>query len=366
MNDAERLRRVMEYSPVDRVPNYELGLWWQTAQKWRSKGMELPCDFRCGISSFGIDRRDFIDVHYGMCPPFEREIMEKGEGFLLLRDVDGIVKKVHSNHQGRCPEYGMDEFISYPVSSQEDFKKITRRYIADDPARYKEGWDQKLSGEYPIFLGYQKPIYGFYSFAREWMGIEQVAYGWYENPSLMQEMMEFIAHFIMEASKKAMDELKRIDCVIIHDDYGAKGGPMISPDIFRSFIFPHLRKTVDFFKTKAKYVGISFNGNAQVLLPQLLDAGITFIQAVECASGMDPVLLRKEYGKQLRMLGGVDKRVLIDGNIQQHMKQLYSLIEEGGFIPMIDHAISPDISYENFLHYLKIKSSMLHRQNFSA
>jgi uroporphyrinogen decarboxylase len=35
------------------------------------------------------------------------------------------------------------------------------------------------------------------------------------------------------------------------------------------------------------------------------------------------------------------------------------LIEEGGFIPTIDHLVSPDISFENFKYYMKRKMDLL-------
>ena len=31
------------------------------------------------------------------------------------------------------------------------------------------------------------------------------------------------------------------------------------------------------------------------------------------------------------------------------------LVEQGGFIPHVDHRCPPDVTYENYLHYLKRK-----------
>ena len=35
------------------------------------------------------------------------------------------------------------------------------------------------------------------------------------------------------------------------------------------------------------------------------------------------------------------------------------LLEQGGFIPILDHAVSPDISYDNWLYYLERKHALL-------
>jgi len=35
------------------------------------------------------------------------------------------------------------------------------------------------------------------------------------------------------------------------------------------------------------------------------------------------------------------------------------VVESGGFIPCIDHAIPPDVSYADFLYYLEKKAELL-------
>ena len=76
---------------------------------------------------------------------------------------------------------------------------------------------------------------------------------------------------------------------------------------------------------------------------------------------MDPVYLRKKFGKSLRMLGGVDKRVLATDkkNIKKHLEQLRPVVEEGGYIPTVDHTVPPDVSFENFCYYMELKQKLL-------
>jgi uroporphyrinogen decarboxylase len=40
------------------------------------------------------------------------------------------------------------------------------------------------------------------------------------------------------------------------------------------------------------------------------------------------------------------------------------LIEEGGFIPTVDHTVPPDISLDNFRYYMKQKQKLLRGENF--
>ncbi|MGB9619564.1 MAG: hypothetical protein ACPL7K_04040, partial [Armatimonadota bacterium] len=119
---------------------------------------------------------------------------------------------------------------------------------------------------------------------------------------------------------------------------------------------------VEFFKNRgARYVALDSDGNPEALIPLLMDAGIDVIWPLERASGMDPVRLRKKFGKGLRLWGGVDKREIARGPeaIEAHLRELTPLIEEGGFIPTVDHTVPPDISWDNFRYYVDIKRKLL-------
>jgi uroporphyrinogen decarboxylase len=41
------------------------------------------------------------------------------------------------------------------------------------------------------------------------------------------------------------------------------------------------------------------------------------------------------------------------------LKSFVPLIEEGGFIPTVDHTVPPDVSLENFKYYIEKKKQLL-------
>ena len=68
--------------------------------------------------------------------------------------------------------------------------------------------------------------------------------------------------------------------------------------------------------------------------------------------------IRKEYGHDLALSGGIDKREISKGKKaieKEVMKKVPRLVADGGYIPTLDHSVPPDVSYENFLYYLKVK-----------
>jgi hypothetical protein len=72
-------------------------------------------------------------------------------------------------------------------------------------------------------------------------------------------------------------------------------------------------------------------------------------------AGMDVLAVRRRYGRQLRMWGGVDKRALARGPaaIDAELERLRPLIHAGGYIPHTDHSCPPDICFANYCHYMK-------------
>ncbi|MCL1855889.1 MAG: hypothetical protein FWF86_09160, partial [Clostridia bacterium] len=134
------------------------------------------------------------------------------------------------------------------------------------------------------------------------------------------------------------------------------------------FIFPHMRRLVDYVKSKGtRYVIVDTDGNSEPLIPLLMEAGVDGIWPIERASeSMDPIELRAKYGRDLRLWGAVDKRCIASGKnaIDSHLRTFVPLIEEGGFIPTIDHLAPPDISLENFTYYIKQKQKLLRGDTF--
>ena len=193
------------------------------------------------------------------------------------------------------------------------------------------------------------------------MGTENLSYAFYDQPRLVHEMMEFFADFVIETSRPVLEKIK-VDYFTLNEDMSMKTGPLLSPACFGEFILPHLRRVVEFFRDAGtRYVALDTDGDPTVLIPMLMDAGIDTIWPIERASEVSPQQWRERFGRTLRLWGGVDKRVLTRGPdaIKAHLLELADLITEGGFIPTVDHTVPPDVSWDNFRHYMDYKRHLL-------
>jgi uroporphyrinogen decarboxylase len=108
-------------------------------------------------------------------------------------------------------------------------------------------------------------------------------------------------------------------------------------------------------------VAIDTDGNPEAVVPLFMEAGVDILWPLERASDQDPVRLRQKFGKSLRLWGGVDKRELAKDRaaIDAHLRSLRPIVEDGGYIPSVDHTVPPDVSWDNFRHYMEQKAKLL-------
>lgn len=359
----------MDYGAFDRVPNHELGVWPQTADRWAAEGLPdgaLTYNWFVAEPHLQLDRREYTPVNFGMIPQFEHKVLECDGRYEVVQHPNGIVTRALIEGAVGGGRMSMDQYLRFPVESLEDFRELKKRYVAAIDERYPAGWKENLAPgwrdrDYVLVLGHNCSACGFYWRAREWMGTENLSYAWYDQPDLMHEMMEFFADFTIETARPVLEQTD-VEYFNLNEDFAMKTGPLLSPDKFREFVFPHLKRLVEFFKSHGtRYVSLDSDGNPEVLIPMLMDAGVDILWPMERAAGMDPVRTRRKFGKSLRLMGGVDKREVARGRaaIDAHLRELAPLVEEGGFIPTIDHTVPPDISWDDFAYYMEAKRALL-------
>jgi hypothetical protein len=99
------------------------------------------------------------------------------------------------------------------------------------------------------------------------------------------------------------------------------------------------------------------DGNMDELIPLWLDAGINLFWPLEVAAGMDPLALRKQYGREIILAGGLDKRELMrDKESLRHevMAKVPTLAATGPYFPSPDHLVPIDMPFDNFCYYIEL------------
>ena len=177
-------------------------------------------------------------------------------------------------------------------------------------------------------------------------------------------MLESAADFVLELIEPALKQVQ-FDYFNFFEDCAGKGGPLFGPELFRRFFLRPYRRIIDRLgRAGVRSIWVDSDGDIEALVPLWMEAGVNCFWPLEQASGMDPVRLRARFGRSAILAGGVDKRAVARGPkaIDAELERLRPLVEQGGYIPHIDHAIPPDVSWENFLHYMQAKKRLIGRE----
>ena len=365
----QRFLDCMEYRASDQRPNHELGAWPQTRERWQREAQGAVDAFSWrwfwNEDALGLDPREYVQINYGFLPPYERIVLEATPDYEVFRDERGRTRKALLEGSLNGSRTSMDQYLAFPVQVPDDFVAVRERLVAALPERYPEDLEDRAGRwhvrDYPLVLGENGAANGFYWRAREFMGTEALSLAWYDYPDLLHEMMAFYADFIIETSRPVLARVSP-EYFVFNEDMSMKTGPLLSPATFKTFIQPHLRRVIEFMKGMGvRYVAVDTDGDPTALVPLLMDAGVDVLWPIERASGISPMGLRQRFGRSLRLWGGVDKRVLCQGPeaIRGHLRELIPLIEEGGYIPTVDHTVPPDVSWDDFRYYMDAKMALL-------
>lgn len=355
-----RFHRVMKFQSVERIPNCELGPWPQTLQRWREEGLGVtPSGASCwnGQPVFGLEPLYVWAgcVNTGPIPRFEEKVFEETDRYIVARRADGTVTKALKT--------GVSiQYLDWPVKNRADFEALKERFDPDTPARYPVRLNRLSDFKTRTVPLVSPGSVGLYMQLRFWMGTNNLSIAFYEQPNLIHDMLDFIVDFHLRIVDRVSDNLEA-DLYDFGEDIAYKNGPLLSPRMFGEFFAPRYKRIISHLRKKGVDIFmLESDGNLELLLPQLIECGITANIPVEVAAGMDVVRLRKEYGKDMAWLGGIDKRSIAAGKeeIKRELEtKLPYLVESGGCIPMIDGDLGTDISLENFQYYLELKSSYL-------
>lgn len=150
-----------------------------------------------------------------------------------------------------------------------------------------------------------------------------------------------------------------VDIVEMAEDLGTNRGPIFNPEIYRKYIKPRHKATIDLIKKKTNNARVLLHcdGAIRDFIPDLIEAGFEILNPIEGhLPGMDPAGLKKDFGADLTFQGGVDiKNVLNKGTVDDVYREARLRIEQmgesGGYILAPAHNFGNDIPLDNMLAF---------------
>ncbi len=180
-----------------------------------------------------------------------------------------------------------DEMGSYRFPLPDDF-------IYSDITRWHTESDLWVTAQ--IDTGYFK--------VAQLVGFEKYMMYLADAPEKLAGLMERFTCF----QKEIVDRLIEAgaDSIWFSDDHAFNAGPFMSPGMLEEFDFRYLRDLVAYVHSKGLLANYHSCGNIAQTLPQLVEAGIDSLHAIQPSAGNDLVAYHREYGKDICFIGNFD------------------------------------------------------------
>jgi hypothetical protein len=352
MNSRERFLQTMLWGHPDRIPYFFGHPRKSTMDAWYKQGYPRNVSIN---ELTGMDRQEGLGINLGPVPAFEERILEEDGTHIIWIDSTGA-RRIDHKHLP-TPGFQTRKWLEFPVKNRADWAEMKKRFDPTSPERYPKDWAARVMRFKNRDFIVNKAFPSMFWAVRDWVGFEGLCMMVLDDPMFVHEMMEYVADFTIATLDQALRQVD-VDYVYFNEDMAYKTAAMISPAMVKEFMWPRYRKLVRFLRDRGVSVLVmdcdGYNGE---LIPVWLDAGINVISPVEIAANNDPVLYRRKYGKALGMFGGIDKRELRFDKARvkkEVMSKVPWLVEQGGYIPMVDHGVPPDIPVRNYLYTVEL------------
>jgi uroporphyrinogen decarboxylase len=291
---------------------------------------------------------------------------------VFLGAPDGF--QVHIEQQEETEEY-VDEWgvrrrrvggsfyfdlVHSPLAGEPDLRRIERYPWPDphDPGRYRRLKEQvqqlTATGEFAVVVS---PASGPLHITQYLRGFEDWFTDLLAAPAFAEALFERVFGIACEMASQALDLVGRdADVVFLGDDLGTQLGPQVSPAVYRRLIKPYQRRLFDVYHAKSPGKVLYHTcGSVVALIPDLIEIGVDVLNPVQVrATGMDPVRLKREYGRDLSFWGGIDTQEVLPRGAAEDVRQevarrIGELGPSGGYVLNSVHNVQPDVPPENIV-----------------
>jgi len=177
------------------------------------------------------------------------------------------------------------------------------------------------------------------------------------NVSFFDALLDKVTEILIELNNCFLDVVgPYIDNIMYYSDLGDQRGPLINPRFWREHVKSREIEYVKAIKRKTK-AKVSFHtcGTFWEFREDVLQMGIDVMNPIQTtAADMEPVRLKKYFGKRMSYWGGVDgQRILPFGSPEEVRNETRRMIcalgPGGGYIFGSCHNIQNDVPPENIL-----------------
>jgi len=320
--------------PTDRVPIF---MWFhpETAEKLAVM-LEIPATHV--PEAMGNDiRQTWVNNNYAM------------EGIVHEREGDGHVDSWGIRW---VRKHGFNQIEEFPLAGASGDELLEYRF-PEEQVEYLLGLMGPVirdRGDFFIGCDVSPCVFEMYWRLR---GMEQAMLDMVTEPGTAAEMLRRCADFAIRLGEAACERYA-LDWFWSGDDVAGQQSMLMSPAMWRRLVKPELERVFNVGRARRLWVAHHCCGTLRPIIPDLVEMGLDVLNPVQAnCPGMDALELKREFGKELSFMGGVDTQgVLPNGSADEVRRATARLIDGmtsdgGGYILAASHTIPPDTPEEN-------------------
>jgi hypothetical protein len=317
MTPRQRFHATMNFGRPERVPWLEEGLRDEVLNRWREQGLGPGADTG---TLFHCDRRERIELD-----------LRPHSGPLGLATSDAALARLRSSLDAADPS----------------------RLPADWPTCIQRWRQRDHILELPIHRGLFLTLG-----VDEWAGVEEALCLTGEDPAAVRRIMDVHARFTAALVDRILADVE-VDFASISEPIADNHGPLVSPATYRQVALDSYQPVIAALKRHGvQTIVFATYGNARLLLPDVLAAGCNCLWAMETETeAMDYRALRRQFGKSLRLIGGIDLDAVVSGGaaLETELRtKVPPLLGEGGYIPLADGRVRTNVPFAHYAQYRKL------------
>jgi len=163
-----------------------------------------------------------------------------------------------------------------------------------------------------------------------------------KNTEKVEKLLDIITEYHVKLTETMMNA--GIDGIRFCDDWGMQTAMFLHPDLWRKIIKPRMERLYNVVK---KYDGIVWQhscGHIEEIIPDLVETGVDIIDPCQPAAN-DVLKWKRDYGKKLSFLGGIDTQGYLSFGTPEEVKIktkefIKVMSDDGGYIAAPSHTIS--------------------------